>query len=277
MKTLSTILLFIIISLQLGYSQTETLLPDNHHKGDFYFYWGWNWGWYTRSDIHFKGADYDFTLDNVIANDRQTPFDWDIYLNPANISIPQYNFRMGYFINDHYNISLGIDHMKYVMQTGQPVTINGYINTGTDYDGTYSDDIMNLEEDFLKFEHTDGLNYVNVEFRRFDEVIDWNKVKVNLIEGGGIGFLYPRTNTTLLSKERYDEFHFAGYGFSGVFGVNITFYKYIFLQSELKGGFIHMPDIRTTMNKTDKANQHFTFGQANIVLGATFNLLRKKS
>jgi hypothetical protein len=27
----------------------------------------------------------------------------------------QTNFRIGYFINDHYSIALGVDHMKYVM------------------------------------------------------------------------------------------------------------------------------------------------------------------
>jgi hypothetical protein len=277
MKAISATILFIILTSQIGFSQTENVIKGVNHKGDFYLYWGWNWGWYSRSDIHFKGADYDFTLDNVIANDRQTAFDYDVYLNPSNISIPQFNFRMGYFISNHYNISLGIDHMKYVMQPGQPVTINGNISTGSAYDGVYSDDIINLEEDFLKFEHTDGLNYVNIEMRRFDELIDWNKVKVNLTEGAGIGFLYPRTNTTLLNKERYDDFNLAGYGFSAVFGVNISFYKYFFIQSELKGGFIHMPDIRTTMSTDDKADQHFFFGQANILFGATFNLLRKKS
>ena len=28
------------------------------------------------------------------------------------MTIPQYNFRLGYYLNDHWNVSLGIDHMK---------------------------------------------------------------------------------------------------------------------------------------------------------------------
>jgi len=43
--------------------------------------------------------------------------------------------------------------------------------------------------------------------------------------------------------------------------------------SELKGGFIHMPDIRTTLIPIDKASQHFFFSQANIVFGVRMNLL----
>ena len=40
----------------------------------------------------------------MAAKDRQTAWDPSIYLNPALITIPQTNFKIGYFINDHYNM-----------------------------------------------------------------------------------------------------------------------------------------------------------------------------
>jgi hypothetical protein len=40
------------------------------------------------------------------------------------MTIPQTNFRIGYFINDHYSIALGVDHMKYVAQN-QVANITG--------------------------------------------------------------------------------------------------------------------------------------------------------
>ncbi|MFN8254578.1 MAG: hypothetical protein U0W24_02740 [Bacteroidales bacterium] len=277
MKKIKSIFIFLMLFSVKGLSQPQSLNNQvRSRKGDLYFYWGWNWSWYSNSDIEYKGSGYDFKLYNVIANDRQTPFDWNTYFNPMRITIPQYNFRLGYFLNNHYDISIGVDHMKYVVQQEQMVKISGNIsNTETQYDGSYSNDDILITEGFLKFEHTDGLNYVNFELRRYDQVIDWNKVKIGLTEGAGTGFLLPRTNTTLLNKQRYDEFHLAGYGISAVFGVNILIYKYFFIQSEVKGGFIHMPDIRTTMSESDKASQHFFFGQANILFGANFNLSRK--
>jgi len=278
MKQLFLVISIIVIANSFGYSQDQNILKQNNSKGGFYLYWGWNYGWFSNSDITFQGDNYDFTLDKVVANDRQSTFDVNTYFNPANITIPQYNFRIGYFISDHYNVSFGIDHMKYVMQADQVVKISGHIDsTGTVYDGNYNNDDITLSEDLLKFEHTDGLNYINVEFRRFDEIINLNKVRINLTEGLGIGALYPKTNTTLMNNERYDEFHLAGYGINAVVGVNITFYKYFFIQSEFKGGFINMPDIRTTMNKSDKASQHFFFTQLNIVFGATLNFTNSKS
>lgn len=83
-KIFSTLFIFITI---IGFSQENTP-PIQGKKGDFYFYWGWNRATHTKSDIHFTGNDYDFTLNDVVAKDRQSPWDPAIYLNPANLTIP---------------------------------------------------------------------------------------------------------------------------------------------------------------------------------------------
>lgn len=237
----------------------------NYTKGNFFIYWGWNRSNYTNSDIHFNGSNYDFTLSKVIAKDRQSEFDPGLYFNPATMTIPQYNLRIGYFFHDKYQVSIGTDHMKYVMLNDQTVKINGSISqTGTEYDGTYTNQDIVLAQKFLLFEHTDGLNYGNIEVRRFDELLIRKRFSISVSEGAGLGILLPRTNTTLLTNARYDEFHLAGYGFGIVGALNITFFKHFFVQSEWKGGFINMPDIRTTMNTSDRASQHFFFSQYNI-------------
>jgi hypothetical protein len=254
------------------------MVKDNYYrKGNFFIYWGWNRAAYTTSDIHFSGNDYDFTLENVVAKDRQSPFSAKLYFSPNTLSIPQYNLRIGYFFHDKYNISIGADHMKYVMEQFQTVKINGTIANGTSFDGTYNDSDIEMSEDFLKFEHTDGLNYENIEVRRFDVLFGRKNFSFAANEGLGIGVLVPRTNTTLMNNERYDEFHLAGYGLSAVLSLNATFFKYFYVQMEWKGGFIHMPDIRTTMFKSDRASQHFLFSQYNVVFGGNFRIPSKKS
>ncbi|HIA37712.1 MAG TPA: hypothetical protein EYN89_13510, partial [Flavobacteriales bacterium] len=184
----------LLLTASLCFSQEQTISQEQRDNGKFYFYWGWNHGWYTRSDINFRGDDYDFTLKDVIANDRQSKFNLNTYFNPVLLTIPQYNFRVGFFINKNYNFSFGIDHMKYVVQSGQTVKINGIIkSTGTEFDGNYANDDIVLSNDFLRFEHSDGLNYINFELRRFDEIINLNNVKISLTEGFGLGALYPKT------------------------------------------------------------------------------------
>lgn len=261
------------------HAQATSSFSHPYKKGMFSIYWGWNWSDYTKSNIHFKGDNYDFTLHKVIAKDRQSPFDAKVYFNPSRMTIPQYNLRIGYFIADRYQLSIGADHMKYVMRNNQVVTIDGYIKkSGTPYDGNYNNDTINLAPDFLLFEHTDGLNYENIEVRRFEPFYTRKYFSLAVNEGLGIGFLLPRTNTTLLNNARYDEFHLAGYGLNAVVSLNMTFFKYFFIQGECKGGFIHMPDIRTTMSPNDKASQSFFFSQYNVVFGFNFkfpNVARK--
>lgn len=251
------------------------------NKGKFYVYWGWNNGQYTKSDIRFKGDNYDFTLDNVVAHDRQSDFGIK-YFNPTEMTIPQYNFRLGYFFHDNWNISFGIDHMKYVMDQDQFAKMNGYINNGSEFDGTYNDHSQQLTEDFLKFEHTDGLNYANIEIRRFDNLLrlpiskNGKGIDVNLTEGIGGGIMYPKTNTTLMGQDRHDEFHLSGFGVGAMVGINFTFWDYFFIQAELKGGYIDMNDIMTTQSKSDKAQQNFFYSQQNIVFGAIIPVFTPK-
>lgn len=277
MLKLKSSLLFLLLCLGIqAYSADKD--KSQSKKGEMYMYWGWNRGWYTNSDIHFNGPDFDFTLQDVVAKDRQTPFSVNDYLNPTYMSIPQYNFRIGYFFSDKYNISIGADHMKYVMAQDQTVKINGEIrNPGTVYDGVYNDDDIILYEEFLSFEHTDGLNYANIEIRRFDVLYAWKMFDFSVTEGLGVGLLIPKTNAKLMDIPRHDEFHVAGWGLDAVLGANVTFYKHFFVQSEFKVGYMNMPDIEVSHVEADRADQDFFFSQLNIVFGLSINLSKKEN
>lgn len=252
-----------------------------HNKGKIFISWGGNRDDYSKSDITFKGKDYNFTLNNVTAHDRLKGWHID-YINPTRMTIPQTNFRMGYFINDHYSIAVGVDHMKYIMTQDRIADINGYY-LGKDtnlYDETIvgNPNQVLLTEKFLTFEHTDGLNYVNTEFSRHDDVSkifniqNTDKIQISFTEGIGIGILYPKTNAKILGKERHDDFHISGYGTSLKAGVNFTFFKHFYFQGELKGGYINMQDIRTTKSEDDSAAQDFFFFQRIIAIGGIFQI-----
>lgn len=279
-RTLCSLILlgFILTPARLS-AQSEFGMFKTGHQGEMFISWGWNRSAYSNSDIHFKGNNYDFILQNVKGVDRQSPFSADLYLNPSTISIPQTQFKIGYFISDKYNISFTVDHMKYIMSQGQTVKINGIIDLEeSPYNGTYNGEEIELEEEFLMFEHTDGLNYVNIGVARHEDLWEAEKLKMILAVNGGfaIGMLYPKTNTTLLSMERYDQFHVAGYGLDLHAGLNLNFFKYVFLQFDVKGGFINMPDIRTTRSKDDKASQNFFFTETVFSFGAVFPLTKAK-
>lgn len=278
-----TLLLLLILSSSLFAQDSENNSPKQKkgNKGKMYAVWGWNRGYYSDSDITFKGDDYNFTLHDVAAKDKVSPLSFRDYLNPGRITIPQTNYGVGYFFHDNYTIFLGVDHMKYVMHSYQNVKIDGEINNGTIYDGVYDNDDILLTHEFLTFEHTDGLNYINLELSRFDNLnellkFDTGFMEVNLTEGIGGGILFPKTNTSLMDYERYDEFNVAGYGLSAKVGLNLTFWEHFFIQTDYKVGYINMDNIRTTASKTDSASQDFTFFEATFVLGFRFQLINQE-
>ena len=279
-KTLLVVLLLFLFVSSKSTAQESIKVQDKytaHNKGKFFVSWGGNRESFTKSNINFRGDDYNFTIYDVEAHDK--PKGWHVdYVNPARMTIPQTNLRLGYFISDHYSITLGVDHMKYVMYQLKAVDINGYYpNPGT-YDETLPNDQVLLTEKFLTFEHTDGLNYIHTEFSRFDDVSKYiginntDKIQINLTEGVGGGFLFPKTNTQLLGKERHDDFHVSGYGVSLKAGINVTFLKHFYVQGELKGGYINMSDIRTTNDPADRASQEFFFFQRIIAFGGIFKV-----
>ncbi|MCC9074220.1 hypothetical protein LNQ49_21755 [Flavobacterium sp. F-65] len=281
MKT-NFILFFLLCFSVNTFAQEQIAVQDKytaHNKGKFFVSWGGNRESYSKSDINFRGKDYNFTLNNVPAHDKPKGWHMD-YVNPSRMTIPQTNLRLGYFISDHYSVTIGLDHMKYVMYQDREVGIDGYYPNAGSYDELVAGDPNKvlLTEKFLMYEHTDGLNYIHTEVSRFDDISKWfnlpntDKVQINLTEGLGFGLLYPKTNTTLLGKDRHDDFHVSGYGLSAKAGINITFFKHFYVQGELKGGYINMQDIRTTQSSDDKASQDFFFFQRIIAFGGIFRL-----
>lgn len=277
-------IILIIFFTNTGFSQPP-MNPKytEHNKGKLFFSWGGNRETYSRSDVTFRGKDYNFTIDDITAHDK--PKGWHIdYINPVKMTIPQTNFKLGYFVNDHYSVTIGLDHMKYVMTQNQTANVTGTINlpsinNGAEYNGVYTNTPVDFsDETFLTFEHTDGLNYINTGVSRFDDISslfkieNTDKIQINLTEGFELGVLYPKTNTKLLGKERHDDFHVSGYGTSLKTGLNITLYKYFYVQAELKGGYINMQDIRTTISPEDKAAQDFFFLQRIIAFGGIFKI-----
>lgn len=240
-------------------------------KGTMFVFWGWNRAGFSDSDIRFKGNGYDFTLQNVTAQDRPSPLSLD-YVNPGKLSTPQFNFRFAYFLKDNIALVVGTDHMKYVMDQNQTVKFNGNIS-----DPTYAAMVQNGQVDlssaeFLTFEHTDGLNYVNAGVEKYKNLLTKKNFDIFWAYGAGAGVLFPKSNVKLFGNERSDRFHVAGFGLDARANINLVFWNHWMARIEGKFGYINMPDIKTTLNnKPDKASQDFVFYQVNFGIGYVFN------
>ncbi len=267
-----------ITALTLGLFYLGTSAAAVDREGKWYGYFGWNNADYQDSNIHFKGAGYDFTLKDVKAQDDQTPVTLNKitsrYLSPDNITIPQYNYRFGYFFTNNFSLSLGWDHMKYVMEQDQTVEMTGYIDPSASvtYQKTAASGTINqqLTNDFLTYEHTDGFNVISLEGEYYHSI--WAPSKgfdLSLIAGGGGGIVLPKSNVKLLGNSRNDEWHLAGAALTAKVGFEMTGWENFFFRGMIKEGYANMYDVLTTKDG-GKADQEIIFTEYYGVFGYRF-------
>ena len=208
---LSIIYLFSLVQLN---AQQDSSLHKNRHRGQFYFYWGYNREYFSSSDLHFQGPNYDFTLYNIKAKDRPERFGW-VYFKPGTISIPQFNWRLGYFITERFHLSFGIDHMKYVVQQGQDTYLSGVISelASDKYAGSYLNEPIVLQPDILTFEHTNGFNFASLDVEWLQPLFSRDKPAPALacywnIGAGGV-WVVTKTDVRVFGDGLDNKFHLS--------------------------------------------------------------------
>jgi hypothetical protein len=222
-----------------------------------------------------KAQNYEYTLHKVVAHDRPSQFDPKLYFNLLTLSIPQFNVRAGYQLNDKWWISGGYDHMKYVVDEYQTASISGTIDSSASqqYAGSYDKDPIVIEDqNFLHFEHTDGLNYITVDAEYITNIWKSKNSKFNLEHrsGLGLGVLYPRTDVTIFGVKNANIFNLAGVGISVKSQFRFNMWRFAFIQVAGKAGAITMPRITTSGYNNDYAKQSFLFAEFYWVLGVRF-------
>lgn len=240
--------------------------------------WGYNRSHYLTSDIKLTGSNYNFTLYDVSATDDPSAFEADVYFNPAKLTIPQFNFRVGVLVNK-WAYSIGWDHLKYRIRQGQTVKITGYISPEASdvYAGNYHVNDMVLYDDFLKMEHTDGLNFIHFNADRFFTVFQnpSGNIKAQLYAGIGTGAVTPWTDTRLFNTfYRNPSIHFAGWGFCAQAAPRLTFLNVVYIECALSVGYMYLWDILIERHKQN-AQQQIVYSQRNFSLGFTLPLSKQ--
>jgi len=244
-------------------------------KGTMFGYWGYNRSGYTKSNIRFAGTGYDFTLEGAVAHDNQSPFSANVYFNPSKITIPQFNTRIGYYFKDHWAISFGYDHMKYVFADKNEVLLSGTIEPGiddvTNWSGTYSGEAVTTDRENFHYENSDGLNYLRFELTRTDQWLkfgnrDWFAVSTNI--GVSTGGILSFDDFTFAGRKDMRTISMSGYGISLHMGPRLEFFRHFFIQSNLGGGFMHQLKVKTRPNDpTAFARQSYGYFEFNTVVG----------
>jgi len=254
-------------------------LKDKYHEKRAYLYWGYNRDYYLKSDISIHGPGYNFTIYNVSALDKQSPFSAKVYFGLNTLSIPQYNYRAGFYIKNNIHISFGLDHMKYVVVQNQTVKMNGVIDStvSTQYAGNYANKNVTLTPDFIRLQHTNGLNVLTLDAGWLMPIYHTQKdiIHIGWNFGAGGCFVITRTEFHFMNVFYYNPFHFSGIAFPVYTGPRIDFWKCIFIAAEVKTGEVFLPWAPAENTPTSGIHQNITYLEYYIVGGLSFPVDKK--
>lgn len=238
-------------------------------KGDkpfihqIYFAWGYNRGYHTNSDVKFTTPDGTFTIHDTQSKDRPSPFSAKDYFLPQNMSIPQYNMELGVMFNEKWGMEIKQDHMKMVFDNTKPYEISGDYshqvvikndNPTNEWDQEIPVDfsVVKAKKDatWLRWEHTDGYNYVSVGAVYNQNLYKTKneKFKVDGRFGAGAGLMIPKTDVSIHQDKQWNyigknnQFHVAGGGVHAEAKLRFTFWNTIFLQAATRGTYIKVKD-----------------------------------
>lgn len=249
----------------------------SHAQGTLFGYWGYNRSAYTKSNIRFVGPGYDFTLSGAKAHDNPSS-DIETYFSLNTITVPQFSARIGYYIKNHWAISFGYDHMKYIFQDANEVTLSGEIDPGVDnttnWSGVYNGVPIVTDRNTFHYENSDGLNYLRFELMRTDLLIafgakDQFAISTNLSVGAGT--LLSFNDFDFAGQKNVRTISMSGYGISGHASLRFEFFRHVFIQTKLGGGLNHQLKVRTRPNDASSyARQAYGYGSFDTTVGFLF-------
>ena len=254
------LLFFSIISLN-AYSQTS----ENERSGEFYFSWGYNTEWYNHSNVHISqpALGNDYTFEDVHGHDHKG---WDEGLFSKALTIPQYNYRIGWIFNKKrgLGVEINFDHTKYIITDGQTINVKG-TQGGVPVNGP------------VVFSEGNGFHYYlnnGANFLLFNFVKRWNffgstskYFKLDAIAKVGAGPVIPHVDNSLYGDQNHPHFQVGGWN-TGVEGViRATFYKRVYLEYCNKYDYADYFGLRIYEGT---ARQSFSTYEMILNLGVTF-------
>ena len=248
------------------FSPTTALAQKNKRprKGEIYFSWGYNTEWYTRSNVHINQPELGnkYVFKNISGNDHPG---WDETFFTKPLTIPQYNYRLGYFFNKEKGLAFEInfDHTKFIF-ADQQARLSGTL------DGK-------LVDTSIAFNANNGFFYYlnnGANFLLFNIVKRWEvyhspgeKIKIDFLGKAGIGPVIPHVENNFFGKKNNPGFQLGGWNIGAEGAMRATFFNTVYLE------FCNKVDYaRYSRLKVYKGTARQAFGTYELIanLGLTF-------
>ena len=243
-------------------------------KHGIYLSWGYNAEWYTHSNIHISqpALGNNFTFKNITGHDRPG---WDSHLLDKPLSVPQYNYRIGYFFNEKKGLAFEInfDHTKFIFSDNQMAHVKGIMN------GKGFDEYVLFKSNEAPDADSSSYYFLNngANFLLFNIVKRWHliankkgSIQVDGLAKAGIGPVIPHVQNKFFDQPSNDpHFQFGGWNVGVEGTLRATFFKCVYLEYANKVDYARYHGL-----KIYKGNAKQAFGTYEMIanIGITFRI-----
>jgi hypothetical protein len=247
-------------------SSTSKTQGKKVRKHELYFSWGYNKEWYTNSNVSVSqpALGNSFTFTNVKGVDHPG-WENEQFFTKA-LSIPQYNYRLGYFIDRDkgWGVEINFDHTKWLFPNNQYVNIKGKINNQP-FEGKvfFADSVAGSD--------SSSYHYLNngANFLLFNVVKRWhiwaNKKQTIMLDGLGklgVGPVIPHVQVKYFDQPQNDQhFQLGGWNVGLEGDLKVTFFQYVYLEYANKLDYARYTNLKIYQG-TDKQ----AFGTYEMIL-----------
>ena len=256
------LIILCIVSINIYAQKTE-------RKGEFYFSWGYNKAYYTNSNISVSqpslGNNFTFKNTDLVDNPG-----WDQALLTMQLSIPQYNYRIGYFFDKEKDLAFEInfDHTKALIRNDQTVRMVGTYNnrpvdssfifskTGTGTSKNYY--YLNNGANFLLFNIVKRKRFKNLNTKSFD---------FDGLAKFGVGPLIPHVENSLFGEKNNGTFQFGGWNTGAEYALRSTYKKHLYLEFAGKLDYAYYYGLKVYEGKAKQG-----FGTLEFILSLGYTL-----
>ncbi len=247
--------------------KTEAQEQNKENRSrEFYFSWGYNADKYTETSIHISqptlGNDYVFN--NIQGHDYKG---WDNRILHKDLTIPQYNYRLGYWFNKEKGLAFEIsfDHTKFIVTQGQTAHLTGLFH------GKQTDSLINFSWPRWEYFLNNGANFFCLNIVKQMPIWETknHNFKLDFLGKIGAGPVTPHVQDILDSMHNHPHFQIGGWN-AGIEGcIKLTFGKYVYLEYTNKLDYARYSGLRVYFGT---AHQAFGCYEMILNLGVNFRL-----
>lgn len=215
-------------------SNSVPINTGNKRTGELYFSWGYNQEWYTHSNVKINqpALGNDFTFEDISGHDHKG---WDEGIFNKAISIPQYNYRIGYIFNEKkgLGIEINFDHTKFIFGDGQVVLMKGTYNHEPVNKQYYFASSAAGTTDSSYYYLNNGANFLLINIVKRWHIWSNKKqtIKMDVLGKFGVGPVIPHVQNKFFSQPPNDQdFQFGGWNVGAEGDLKLTFFHYVFLE-----------------------------------------------